>query len=98
MHPSGRFLYGSNRGHDSIAIFRIDPDTGILAAAGHVPTQGKNPRGFGIEPQGRFLIAANQDSDNLVVYHIDPATGGLTPSGGTLHVPTPVCITFAPKP
>src|SRR5205807_2881751 len=62
VHPSGRFVYGSNRGHDSIAIFRVDQTTGLLTFVGTEPTQGKTPRGFGIDPTGKFLLAANQDS------------------------------------
>ncbi len=77
VHPSGKFLYGSNRGHDSIAIFTIDPATGKLTAAGHQATLGKNPRNFAIDPTGTYLLAENQDSDSIVVFRIDPATGGL---------------------
>lgn len=97
IEPSGRFLYGSNRGHDSIAIFAIDPRNGTLKPAGHVSTEGKNPRGFGIDRSGRFLIAANQDSNNLVVFKIDPKNGSLTPTEGAANVPTPVCVTFPPR-
>jgi 6-phosphogluconolactonase len=96
IHPSGKFLYGSNRGHDSIAIFTIDPETGKLTAAGHQPTQGKTPRNFAIDPTGQFLIAANQNSDNVVVFRIDQQTGQLTPTGHSVEVPMPVCITFLP--
>jgi 6-phosphogluconolactonase len=98
VHPSGKFLYGSNRGHDSIAIFTIDEQTGKLTSAGHQPTQGKTPRSFGIDPTGTFLIAANQDSDNLVVFRIDPHTGGLTPTGVNVSAPSPVCVVFLPVP
>jgi 6-phosphogluconolactonase len=96
VHPSGKFLYGSNRGHDSIAIFKIDPDTGRLTAAGHQSTQGKTPRNFGIDPTGQYLLAANQDSDSIVVFRIDPATGALTPTGQVVEAPTPVCVKFLP--
>lgn len=95
VHPNGRFLYGSNRGHDSIASFRIDPADGKLAAAGHVSTLGHTPRNFAIDPTGHYLMAANQDSNSVVVFRIDPRTGGLTLTGKTLDVPFPVCITFA---
>jgi 6-phosphogluconolactonase len=97
VHPSGKFVYGSNRGHDSIAIFQVDPATGQLAAAGHQPTGGKTPRNFGIDPSGTFLLAANQDSDSITVFRIDPATGGLTPTGQTVSVGKPVCVKFVPK-
>jgi 6-phosphogluconolactonase len=94
VHPSGKFLYGSNRGHDSIAVFAIDPDKGTLTLVEHVSTQGKTPRNFGIDPSGRYLFAANQNSDNIVVFRIDSQTGRLTPAGLTLEVPSPVCVKF----
>jgi 6-phosphogluconolactonase len=94
MHPSGKFLYGSNRGHDSIAVFGVDLQTGKLTAIDYVPTQGKTPRNFAIDPTGSFLIAANMDSDNLVVFRIDPQSGRLTPTGQTAEVGSPVCVTF----
>lgn len=96
VHPSGKFLYGSNRGHNSLAIFTIDPDTGKLSPVGHEPTQGKTPRNFGIDPTGTYLVAANQDSDSVVVFRIDPQTGRLTATGSTITVPKPVCIKFLP--
>jgi 6-phosphogluconolactonase len=94
VHPSGRFLYGSNRGHDAIAVFAIDPQTGKLTAIEHVSTQGKTPRNFGIDPTGRFLLAANQNSNSVVVFRIDPQTGRLTATGRTLEVGAPVCVKF----
>jgi 6-phosphogluconolactonase len=96
VHPSGRFLYGSNRGHDSIAIFRIDEKKGSLTSVDRVSTQGKTPRNFGIDPSGNFLIAANQGTDNLVVYRIDQKTGKLTPTGKTGETGSPVCVKFLP--
>ncbi len=95
-HPSGRFVYGSNRGHDSIAIFRVDRETGRLTAAGHEPTQGKTPRNFNVDPTGRFLLAANQNSDTITVFRIDPQAGTLRPTGQTVEVPSPVCVRFMP--
>jgi 6-phosphogluconolactonase len=92
VHPSGKFVYCSNRGHDSIAIFSINGDTGKLTRLGNESTQGKTPRNFGIDPSGAFLLAANQDSDNVVVFKIDPATGKLKPTGSSLEVPKPVCV------
>lgn len=92
--PDGRTLYGSNRGHDSLAVFRIDPADGRLRPAGHVPTGGKWPRNFAIEPGGRWLLAANQNSDSIAVFRVDPETGGLTPAGKSAPVPKPVCVRF----
>lgn len=94
VHPSGKFLYGSNRGHDSIAIFSIDGQTGKLTPAGRVGTQGKNPRGFGIDPTGRFLVAGNQSSDNLVVFRINSKTGALSSVGAPIKLSAPVCVHF----
>ncbi len=97
VHPTGKFVYGSNRGHDSIAIFTADETTGELAAVGHEATGGKVPRNFAIDPSGNFLLAANQNSDNVVVFRIDRATGQLTPTGHELTVPTPVCLKFGAR-
>jgi len=96
VHPSGRFLYGSNRGHDSLAIFAIDPDTGKLRCVGHESTRGETPRNFAIDPTGRYLLAANQDTDNVVVFRIDADTGKLHATGQSLEVPMPVCIVMMP--
>jgi 6-phosphogluconolactonase len=97
VHPSGQFVYGSNRGHDSIAIFAVDAGSGKLRAVGHQPTQGKTPRNFGIDPSGRFLLAANQGSGTIVVFRIDAQTGELRPTGASVEVPAPVCVKFVPK-
>lgn len=94
VHPSGRFLYGSNRGDDSIAMFAIDEASGNLTALGHEPTQGKNPRSFTLDPAGAFLLAANQDSGNVVTFRIDQSTGKLTATGDIAQIPTPVCLLF----
>ena len=94
VHPTGKFVYGSNRGHDSIAIFTVDQTSGQLTAAGHESTGGTVPRNFAIDPTGTFLLAANQNTDNVVVFRIDQATGQLTPTGHELAVPTPVCLQF----
>ena len=93
-HPSGKFLYGSNRGHDSIAVFAIDKKSGKLTLIEHEPTQGKIPRNFNIDPTGKFLLAANQDSDTVVVFRIDQKTGKLEASGEEIEVPMPVCVKF----
>jgi len=90
----GRFLYASNRGHDSIAVFAIDQTSGKLTLVEITPTQGKTPRNFAIDPTGAYLFAANEDSGTIVVFRIDQATGRLTPAGQKLVVPAPVCITF----
>jgi len=94
VDPSGKFLYTSNRGHDSIAMFEINPAKGTLKARGQVLSGGQTPRHFAIDPTGNYLLAENQESQNIVVFHIDPATGNLTPTGQTIEVPSPVCITF----
>jgi 6-phosphogluconolactonase len=93
VHPSGKFVYGSNRGHDSIAIFTADEATGQLTAAGHESTRGRNPRSFVIDPGGAYLLAANQDGNSVVVFRIDQQTGGLTYLQ-TVTVPKPVCLKF----
>jgi 6-phosphogluconolactonase len=96
VHPSGKFVYGSNRGHDSIAVFAVDPDEGTLKPVERISTQGKTPRGFALDPTGSYLIAGNQDSGTLVVFHVDPKTGRLTPTGQKLEVSGPVDVEFAP--
>jgi 6-phosphogluconolactonase len=94
VHPNGKFLYVSNRGHDSVAVFRIQAN-GTLQPLDHVPTGGKTPRNFCIHPSGKYLLAANQDSNNVVVFRIDPAQGIPKPTGQSIHVTTPVCVRFA---
>ncbi len=96
VHPSGKFLYGSNRGHDSLVVFAIDEAKGTLTLVQHVPTQGSTPRGFGIDPSGRYLLAGNQRSDSVVAFRIDRSTGRLTPTGQTLNVGSPVSVVFVP--
>lgn len=92
---TGRFVYMSNRGHDSIAVFAADPATGKLTPAGHAPTQGAFPRHFALDPTGAFLVAANQNSDNVVVFRVDGETGQLAPTGHAVIAPMPVCVRFA---
>jgi 6-phosphogluconolactonase len=94
VHQSGRFLYGSNRGQDTIAVFSIDVGKGTLKLTEHVSTQGRLPRNFAIDPTGGYLFAANQGSGTLVVFRIDRSTGHLTPTGEVLEVPSPVCVVF----
>jgi 6-phosphogluconolactonase len=96
LHPSGKFLYGSDRGHNSIAIFSIDADTGMLTPVGHQPTGGSTPRNFTLDPTGSYLLAANQDSGKVVVFHIEPGTGQLTPTGHTADIAMPVCVQVVP--
>jgi 6-phosphogluconolactonase len=94
VHASRKFLYASNRGDDSIAIYAIDNGKGTLTQVGMVPTGGKEPRSFEIDPTGTLLFAANQKSDNIVVFRIDQKTGLLTPTGQKLDVGSPVCVKF----
>jgi 6-phosphogluconolactonase len=93
--PSGKFLYTSNRGHDSIAMFSIDPSSSKITLVGFTPTQGEIPRMFNIDPSGKFLHVANQTGNNIVTYSIDPTAGTLTPTGQYIGSGTPVCIQFA---
>ena len=94
VSPSGRFIYGSNRGHDSLAIFSIDAGTGVLSPVGWESTQGKTPRFFALEPSGTFLYAANQDSDTIVTFRVDQATGKLAPTGQVVKAGSPCTIVF----
>lgn len=96
VHPTGKFVYASNRGHDSIAVFSVnDVKRGTLALVEHVPSGGKTPRQFEIDPTGRWLLAGNQGSDNVAVFSIDQSTGKLTATGMVTGVPKPTCIKFA---
>jgi 6-phosphogluconolactonase len=95
IHPGGKFVYGSNRGHDSITVFAVG-DMGIVKPVGFASTHGKTPRHFAVDPTGNYLVAANQDSDNLVLFKISK-TGMLAPTGTVLQVPMPVCVVFVPK-
>ncbi|MCB1077771.1 MAG: lactonase family protein, partial [Verrucomicrobiae bacterium] len=98
VHPSGNFVYGSNRGHHSIAVFRVNAESGQLTWVENAPIHGKTPRNFGIDPSGRWLLAAGQDSDTITVFSIDPSTGALTFTGQEIAVGTPVCVKFLPLP
>jgi len=93
VHPSGRFVYGSNRGHDSIAVFAVGAD-GTLTLVEYQPTRGRTPRNFALDPAGRWLIAANQQSGTLAVFGIDQATGALSPVGPLTSVGSPVSVLF----
>jgi len=96
VHPNGKFVYGSNRGHNSLAIFAIDDGTGHLTSLGHESTRGEVPRNVNFDPSGRLLLAANQNSDTVVAFAVDPDRGTLTPTGAVTNVPSPVCIHFMP--
>ncbi len=98
VHPSGKFLYASNRGHDSIAVFKVDPAKGTLSPVECVRTNGKTPRNFALDPTGSWLLAANQDSGTVVVFRINLKSGRLTPTGQSIQVPSPACVTFVPLP
>jgi 6-phosphogluconolactonase (cycloisomerase 2 family) len=91
----GRFLYASNRGHDSVGVFAIDPVTGRLSPVQWVPTGGRTPRFFALDPTGRFLFAANEDSDTIVTFAVDAASGRLEPTGQVIRTGSPVCILFS---
>ena len=92
VSPDGRFVYGSNRGHDSLAVFTRNETTGRLTPSGHVPVGGKTPRHFAFDPTGQYLLAAHQGSDTISVFRVDAKTGLATPVGGTLSVGKPVCL------
>ena len=94
VHPSGRFLYGSNRGHDSIVAYAVDQTSGLLTLLGFTPSGGERPRYFGLDPSGTRLYACNQNGHNIVAFGIDPATGALTPTGLRVETGSPVTIVF----
>jgi 6-phosphogluconolactonase len=97
IDPAGSFLYASNRGHDSIAVFAIDSQSGKLSRVQIESSGGATPRNFTLDPTGKHLLAANQDSNNIVMFDRDPKTGKLTPTGKTVTTPSPVCLMFFPK-
>jgi 6-phosphogluconolactonase len=96
VHPSGKFVYGSNRGHDSVVAFAVDQSTGKLNLIAHESTRGKWPRNFAVDPAGAFLLVANQNTNNVVAFRIDQQTGKLTATGQTTEIPSPVCLKFMP--
>ena len=97
VHPSGKFVYGSNRGHDSIAIFQFDAAKQSLTPGGHVKTGGRTPRNFALDPKGNHLLACNQGSDSVFVFKVDQSTGALEATGAKLEIGSPVCVRFAPR-
>jgi 6-phosphogluconolactonase len=98
VHPSGKFLYGSNRGHDSLAVYTIEPGTGRLKLVEYEPTRGKTPRNFAVDPTGTYVLAENMGSGTIVVFRVDPETGALDPTGQTVDVPAACCVKFVPIP
>jgi 6-phosphogluconolactonase len=94
VSPDGGFLYCSNRGHDSIAAFKINQRNGGLTFIAHEPTGGKTPRNFAIDPTGTFLLVANQGSENIVTFRRDKKTGRLSATDHVAEVPAPVCLKF----
>ena len=97
VHPSGKTIYASNRGHNSIAVFSRDPVSGLANLVQIASTQGKTPRHFTLDPTGRWLLAENQDSDSVVIFAVDEQTGQLTPTGRSEKVGAPVCAVFGPR-
>ena len=96
MHPSGKWLYASNRGADDIAIFNVNAETGLLSPAGYEPTGGSTPRFFTLDPTGKWLFAGNQNSASLKIFAVNPETGGLTPAGPGVTLNAPVSVVFVP--
>ncbi|MES2920225.1 MAG: lactonase family protein [Verrucomicrobiota bacterium] len=94
VHPNGKFVYGSNRGHNSIVVYRRDPQSGALTFLQHAPCGGKTPRHFKIDPTGKWLLCAHQDSNTISVLPLDPATGLLGEPGGTVSSPSSICLLF----
>lgn len=97
VHPSGRFVYGSNRGHDSIVVYSLDESSGSLTRVENEPIQGETPRNFAVTPDGEWLLAAGQNSGTVAVFSIDMETGALTYSGHRIRVPSPVCVRFVSR-
>ena len=95
VHPNGKFVYGSNRGHDSIVVFAVDSGTGKLTPIDHTPSGGRNPRNFNLTPDGKWLIAANQNSNSINVFAVDDSTGKLTATDHHASVSLPVCVVVA---
>lgn len=95
VHPNGRYIYGSNRGHDSLAVLAFDAAARRLAPVEIVPAGGRGPRDFALSPDGAWLVAAHQDSNSLTVFQVDASTGRLTPAPGQAQIPAPVCVSFA---
>lgn len=97
IHPNGRFVYSSNRGHDTISVFRVHPESGTLTLIEREPVRGATPRNFNLDPDGKWLLAAGQDSHTLAAFEISDETGELTCNGSTVFAPTPICVLFGPE-
>lgn len=98
VHPTGKFVYGSNRGHDSLVVYAVDPSTGRLTLVENEPTGGQTPRNFAVDPTGSYVLAENQSSDSIVMMRIDAKTGALEPTGQVVTVGSPCCVKFVPIP
>lgn len=98
VHPSGKYVYAANRGHDTIAAFRIDPASGKLTFIEREPIRGSWPRNFNLDPTGQWLLAAGRNSNTISVFRVDPDTGGLIYTGNTVNCPTPICVEFQSRP
>jgi 6-phosphogluconolactonase len=94
VHPSGKFVYAANRGHDSITGFAVNPSTGLLTAIGKTNVRGATPRNFNLDPSGKWLVAAGQDSHSLASFAVDATTGQLTYNRSAIHTPAPICVLF----
>jgi 6-phosphogluconolactonase len=94
VHPSGKFVYGSNRGHDTLAVFQVDASNGELKPVGHTPIGGKTPRNFVVDPTGKWVLIGCQGTNNVTVFSVDQQSGMLTATGQSLACPTPVCFRF----
>ncbi|WP_235949436.1 lactonase family protein [Paenibacillus glycinis] len=95
LSPDGKFLYGSNRGHDSLAVYAVDPESGLVEPVEYAPTLGGHPRNFAVSPDGRFVLVANRDGNNVVTFSRDAVTGKLLPTGSEFSASKPVCVRFA---
>ena len=94
VHPSGKFLYAANRGHDSITGFAVNPNMGALTVIGNTNVRGATPRNFNLDPSGKWLLAAGQDSHSLASFAVDAATGALTYNRSVIHTPAPICVVY----
>ncbi|MCM8532673.1 MAG: lactonase family protein, partial [Lentisphaeraceae bacterium] len=97
VHPNGKFLYGSNRGNNSIVIFAIDQTSGQLSLIGHESTRGNWPRNFALSPEGDFLLVANRRTNDVQAFRVDSEKGTLTHTGHSLSLPAPICLKFVNK-
>jgi 6-phosphogluconolactonase len=97
IHPSGKFLYAANRGHDTVAAFTVDQNTGRLTFIEREAIRGSHPRNFNVDPTGKWLLVAGRDSNTITVFKIDEGTGGLVFTGGVVNSPAPICIEFQPR-